>query len=260
MSDPSPPQITVDLSGQTALVTGASRGIGRAIAQSLSRCGAKVACVARSEEKLKETVDAITSNGGTAMAIPCDVTRREDVDRVVEQVVEQWEKLDILVNNAGITRDTLLPRMDDEQFDEVIRTNLRGTFLFTRAATLKMMSKRYGRVINVASVSGIRGNKGQTNYSASKGGVIAFTRSVAMEFAGRKITVNAVAPGFIETDMTATLGDLFKNEAKKRIPAKRIGLPEDVAECVLFLASPAASYITGQVITIDGGMSTGMPS
>jgi 3-oxoacyl-[acyl-carrier protein] reductase len=254
------PRVTVDLSGQTALVTGGSRGIGRAIALALARCGAKVACVARSEEKLKETVDAIAAAGGTALALPCDVTKRESVDRVVDQVAEKWGKLDILVNCAGITRDTLLPRMEDEQWDEVIATNVRGTFLFTRAATAKMMSKRYGRVINVSSVSGIRGNKGQTNYSASKAAVIGFTRSVALEFAGRNITVNAVAPGFIETDMTAALGDVFKDEAKKRIPAKRIGQPDDVAECVIFLASPAAGYITGQVVTIDGGMSVGMTS
>jgi 3-oxoacyl-[acyl-carrier protein] reductase len=257
---PSAPKVTVDLSGQTALVTGGSRGIGRAIALALTRCGAKVACVARSEDKLTETVDAITSAGGTALALTCDVTQRESVDRVVGQVIEKWGKLDILVNNAGITRDTLLPRMEDAQWDDVIATNVRGTFLFTRAATSQMMGKRYGRVINVSSVSGIRGNKGQTNYSASKAAVIGFTRSVALEFAGRNITVNAVAPGFIETDMTAALGDVFKEEAKKRIPAKRIGQPEDVAECVLFLASPAASYITGQTIAIDGGMSVGMTS
>lgn len=260
MPIPSAPKITVDLSGQTALVTGGSRGIGRAIALALARCGAKVACVARSEDKLKETVDAITAAGGTALALLCDVTQRESVDRVVGQVIEKWGKLDILVNNAGITRDTLLPRMEDAQWDDVIATNVRGTFLFTRAATSQMMGKRYGRVINISSVSGVRGNKGQTNYSASKAAVIGFTRSVALEFAGRSITVNAVAPGFIETDMTAALGDVFKDEAKKRIPAKRIGQPEDIAECVLFLASPAASYITGQVIAIDGGMSVGMTS
>jgi 3-oxoacyl-[acyl-carrier protein] reductase len=252
------PHITVDLSGQTAIVTGASRGIGRAIALALARSGAKVACVARGEDKLKETVDAITAAGGTAMALACDVTQRESVDQVVEKVVEAWGKLDILVNNAGITRDTLLPTMEDAQWDDVILTNLRGTFLFTRAATNKMFRKRYGRVINVSSVSGIRGNKAQTNYSASKAGVIGFTRSAALEFAGRNVTVNAVAPGFVETDMTAVLGDVFKDEAKKRIPAKRLGQVGDVAECVLFLASPAASYITGQVIAIDGGMSVGM--
>jgi 3-oxoacyl-[acyl-carrier protein] reductase len=251
---PEPAQISVDLSGQTALVTGASRGIGRAIALALARCGAKVACAARDAAKLKETVDAISAAGGTAMALACDVTKRESVDEVVSKVATDWGRLDIVVNNAGITRDTLLPRMSDEHFDDVIATNLRGTFLFTRAATLVMMGQRYGRIINISSVSGIRGNKGQSNYSASKAGIIGFTQSVALELAGRNITVNAVAPGFIETEMTAILGDEFKDEARKRIPAKRLGQPEDVAECVLFLASRAASYITGQVITVDGGM------
>ena len=186
---PAAAHISVDLSGQTAIVTGASRGIGRAIALALARSGAKVACVARSEDKLKETVDAITAAGGTALALACDVTKRESVDQVVEKVVEAWGKLDILVNNAGITRDTLLPTMEDAQWDDVIQTNLRGTFLFTRAATSKMFRKRYGRVINVSSVSGIRGNKAQTNYSASKAGVIGF-----MEFPSTRCT--SPADGF----------------------------------------------------------------
>ncbi len=254
MAETAASQITVDLSGQAALVTGASRGIGRAIALSLGRCGAKVACVAHSEDKLRETVDAITAAGGTAVAIACDVTDKASVEAAVEKVVEQWGRLDILVNNAGVTRDTLLPRMQDEQWDEVMDTNVRGVFLFTRAATMKMMQQRYGRIINISSISGIRGNKGQTNYSASKAAIIGFGRSVALELAGRNVTVNSVAPGFIETEMTEALGDVFKAEAKKRIPAKRIGQPEDVAECVLFLASPAASYVTGQTITVDGGL------
>ncbi|MBI1903132.1 MAG: 3-oxoacyl-[acyl-carrier-protein] reductase [Planctomycetia bacterium] len=254
MPDPAPAQISVDLSGQTALVTGASRGIGRAIALALARCGAKVACVARDAAKLQETVAAIASAGGTALAVACDVTKRESVDEAVTKVTTDWGRLDIVVNNAGITRDTLLPRMSDEHFDDVIATNLRGTFLFTRAATLVMMGQRYGRIINISSVSGIRGNKGQSNYSASKAGIIGFTQSVALELAGRNITVNAVAPGFIETEMTSVLGDEFKDEARKHIPAKRLGQPEDVAECVVFLASRAASYITGQVMTVDGGM------
>ncbi|MGE0605721.1 MAG: 3-oxoacyl-[acyl-carrier-protein] reductase [Pirellulales bacterium] len=248
------PIITADLSGQVALVTGASRGLGRAIAQSLARCGARVGCVARNAEKLAETVALITAAGGQADALECDVTNGESVQKLVEDVAENWGGLHIMVNNAGITRDTLLPRMSDEQWDEVILTNLRGTFLFTRAATRVMMSARYGRVINISSVSGHTGNPGQANYSASKAGMIGFTKTVAKELAGRKVTVNAVAPGFIETEMTAVLGDLIKDEAKKRIPAKRLGQPEDIAEAVLFLASPAASYITGQTLTVDGGM------
>jgi 3-oxoacyl-[acyl-carrier protein] reductase len=254
MADAAPSLISVDLSGQHALVTGASRGLGRAIAAALARCGAKVACVARDTSKLAETVAAITAAGGQAEAFAGDVTSGQRVDELVNTICEQWGGLQILVNNAGITRDTLVPRMTDEQFDEVINTNLRGAFLFTRAVTRPMMQARYGRIINISSVSGLVGNPGQANYSASKAGLIGFTRTVAKELAGRKVTVNAVAPGFIETEMTQVLADLIKDEAKKRIPAKRLGKPEDVAEAVVFLASPAASYITGQVLTVDGGM------
>jgi 3-oxoacyl-[acyl-carrier protein] reductase len=248
------PKIDVDLNGQVALVTGASQGIGKAIAIALARCGARVACVARSEEKLKQTVADITEQGGNATAFPCDVTKSEEVTKLVEKIAEDWQRLDILVNNAGITRDTLIPRMADEQWDEVLNTNLRGAFLFTRAATRPMMSQRYGRIINISSVSGLMGNPGQANYSASKAGLIGMTRTVARELAGRKITVNAVAPGFIESEMTAALGDSIMGEVKTRIPAKRIGTTAEVAEAVVFLASRAAGYITGQVLTIDGGM------
>ena len=254
MAEPVLGQITTDLKGQAALVTGASRGLGRAIAESLARCGARVACVARDANKLAETVGAITAAGGQADAWTCDVNEGAKINELVDQVVEKYGGLQILVNNAGITRDTLLPRMEDAQWDEVILTNLRSTFLFTRAATLVMMRARYGRVINMASVSCLVGNPGQANYAASKAGIIGFTKTVAREFAGRNVTVNAVAPGFIVTDMTAALGELVNEEVKKRIPAKRIGRPEEVAEAVLFLASRAASYITGQVLTIDGGM------
>jgi 3-oxoacyl-[acyl-carrier protein] reductase len=162
--------------------------------------------------------------------------------------------LHILINNAGITRDTLMPAMTDEQWDDVINVNLRGTFLFSRAAVQRMMRKRYGRIINISSVSGLIGNAGQTNYSASKAGVIGMTRSLAKELAKRKVTVNAVAPGFIESDMTEKLGDTMLKEITKNIPAKRMGTPDDVSACVLFLASPAAAYVTGQVLTVDGGM------
>jgi 3-oxoacyl-[acyl-carrier protein] reductase len=250
------PRITVDLSGNAALVTGASRGLGRAIAVALARCGAAVACVARNEEKLRETAAAIESAGGRAIVLVGDVTDGEAVQRIVGAAVEQLGGLHILVNNAGITRDTLLPRMQDQQWDDVINSNLRGTFLFTRAATRPMMSQRYGRIINISSVSGLVGNPGQSNYSASKAGVIGFTRSVSRELAGRNITVNAIAPGFIETEMTDALGDTIREEVKKRIPAKRLGQPEDVAEAVLFLASAAAAYITGQVLTVDGGLTS----
>jgi 3-oxoacyl-[acyl-carrier protein] reductase len=246
--------IIVDLSEQTALVTGASRGIGRAIALALAGAGAKVACVARNVEKLNETVEAIRAAGGTAEVFACDVTSGEAVDKLIDDVVAKWGKLHILVNNAGVTRDTLVPRMSDDDWDTVLNTNLRGAFLFLRAASRQMMSQRYGRVINIASVSGLIGNPGQANYSASKAGMIGMTRTVAKELAGRKVTVNCIAPGFIESDMTAAMGDTILDEVKKRIPAKRMGKPEEIGWTALFLASPAASYITGQTITVDGGL------
>ncbi|MGH7194150.1 MAG: 3-oxoacyl-[acyl-carrier-protein] reductase [Candidatus Saccharimonadales bacterium] len=246
--------LPIDLAGQTALVTGASRGLGQAIAVALGRAGARVACVARNRQKLDETVAAITAAGGTAAAFECDVAQSVSVQQVVEAVLEQWQRLDVLVNNAGITRDTLIPRMQDDQWDDVINTNLRGAFLFTRASARPMMQARYGRIINIASVSGLMGNPGQANYSASKAGLIGMTRTVARELAGRKVTVNAIAPGFIESDMTAALGDSILGDVKTRIPAKRLGRPEEIADAVLFLASSASSYITGQVLTIDGGL------
>jgi 3-oxoacyl-[acyl-carrier protein] reductase len=256
MARPSLPtgELSVDLKGQVALVTGASRGIGRGIALALGKAGANVACVARSVDGLKDTVGAITAAGGSAEAFECDVTNGASIDSVVEQVEKKFGGLHILVNNAGITRDGLLARMSDADWDDVINTNLRGTFLFTRAASRLMMSARYGRIINVASVSGtMMGNPGQANYSASKAAVHGFTRTVAKELAGRNVTANTVAPGFIESDMTAKLGN-FMEEVLKRIPAKRIGQPSDIANAVLFFAAPTSSYVTGQLLAVDGAM------
>ena len=246
--------LSADLSGQVAMVTGASQGLGQTIALRLGENGAKVICVARNAEKLSETVNQIKAAGGDAVAVACDVTDRAAIEKLFEQVETEFKRLDILVNNAGITRDTLLPRMTDTQWDEIIASNLTSCFVFCRAATRVMMGQRYGRIINMSSVSGLIGNAGQTNYSATKAGMIGFTRSLSKELAKRKITVNAVAPGFIESDMTRALGDAVTDEVKKRIPANRLGQADDVAACVLFLASKAASYVTGQVLTVDGGM------
>jgi 3-oxoacyl-[acyl-carrier protein] reductase len=249
-----PGRITVDLSDQVALVTGAGRGIGRLIAQSLAAAGAKVASVDVGAENLTETVTAIRNAGGAAEQFICDVTNSGRVNEVVDEVVKLWGGLHILVNNAGITRDNVLLRMKDDQWDAVINVNLRGTFLFTRAAARPMIKSRRGRIINMASVCGLMGNPGQANYSASKAGVIGLTRTVARELASRNITVNAIAPGFIATDMTAALGAEIIEQIRKETPLGRLGEPQDVADAVLFLASAAASFITGHVLTVDGGL------
>jgi 3-oxoacyl-[acyl-carrier protein] reductase len=249
-----PKRLQVDLAGQVAIVTGASQGLGRSIAEALAAAGAAVALVARSADKLADVAAGITAAGGRAEAFPCDVTKGEDIQRVVDAVVEKLGRLDILVNNAGVTRDTLLPRMSDEEWDQVLTTNLRAPFLFMRAASRPMMQQRYGRIVNVASVSGLIGNPGQANYSASKAGLVGLTRTVAKELAGRKITVNAVAPGFIASDMTAALGPALLDEVKKRVPAKRLGEAWEIAEAVLFLAAPSSGYITAQTLVVDGGL------
>lgn len=243
------------LDGKTALVTGASRGIGRAVALKLASEGAKVAInFAGSTAKAEAVKQEIEANGGEAILVQADVSDAEAVEAMVAKVQEAFGTIDILVNNAGITRDGLLMRMKEEDFDAVINTNLKGVFHVTKVVSKLMMKKRTGRIVNMASVVGLTGNAGQTNYAAAKAGVIGFTKSAARELAGRGITVNAVAPGFIHTDMTDAMPEKAKDATLATIPLKRIGEPEDIANAVLFLASDYASYITGQVLAVDGGM------
>ena len=247
-------RIIVDLSDQVAIVTGAARGLGQLIAGDLAAAGAKVACVDVNADLLGEAVQGIAAGGGTCAAFSCDVTDSQRVGEVVGEVVKKWGGLQILVNNAGITRDNFVMRMKDDEWDSVLNINLKGTFFFIRAAAKPMMKGRRGRIINMASVSGLMGNPGQANYSASKAGVIGLTRTVSRELAKRNITVNAVAPGFIATDMSAKLSEEILGEIKERTPLKRLGHPQDIADAVLFLASEAASFITGHVLTVDGGL------
>ena len=243
------------LDGKTALVTGASRGIGRAVALRLAEEGARVAINYAGNVKAAEEVKAsIEAAGGTAILCQADVADSAAVEAMVAAVAKEFGTIDILVNNAGITRDTLLIRMKDEDFAKVLDTNLKGVFYCTKAVSKLMMKKRAGRIVNMASVVGLVGNAGQTNYAAAKAGVIGFSKSAAKELASRGITVNVVAPGFIGTDMTAGLPESVKEKMLTDIPLGRMGEPEDVANAVLFLASDQASYITGQVVNVDGGM------
>jgi len=244
---------------QTALVTGGSRGIGRQIVHSLASGGAKVAFVYRGNKEAADSLVAeVNAAGGTAMALQGDVAEPTTAPKCIAAVLEAWERLDILVNNAGVIRDGLFVRMDDEAWRTVLATNLEGTFRFCRGAIEQMaLRQRYGRIINVSSVAAEYVNAGQTNYAASKGAVNAFTRALAVEVAGRNVTVNAVAPGFIETDMSEAVRNKAGDFIKKVIPMKRVGKPEEIAQVVAFLAGPAAAYITGQVITVDGGLSLG---
>lgn len=244
-----------NLEGKTAIVTGGARGIGRAISVKLASEGANVViCDIVIAEAAEETVKLIEAEGVKAAAIKADVTSPEDAENLFKQAVELFGKVDILVNNAGVTRDNLLMKMKEEEFDLVISTNLKGTYNMMKAAARPMMKARYGRIVNISSVVGIYGNAGQVNYSASKAGVIGMTKSLAKELGSRGITCNAVAPGFIETDMTKVIPEDIKAEMLKSIALGRAGQPEDVAKVVAFLASDEAEYVTGQVVEVAGGM------
>lgn len=242
------------LQNQVAVVTGAGRGIGRAIALKFASEGADVACVSRTFENAEKVASEIRALGRKAWAYAIDVADTNAVNTAADKILADASRADILVNNAGITRDGLLMRMSDEDWDVVINTNLKGAFAFTRAFSRVFIKQRSGRIINVASVIGLIGNAGQCNYAASKAALIGFTKSAAREMASRTITVNALAPGFIETDMTAVLNDELKAKLLEQIPMKSFGKADDIANAALFLASPAARYITGQVLTVDGGM------
>jgi len=245
------------LTGKVAIVTGGSRGIGRAVSLRLAREGADVAVVfAGNREKAEAVVGEIQEMGRRSVAIQADVSQADQVDAMVKQVIEAFGRIDILVNNAGITRDNLLLRLKEEDWDAVLSTNLKGVFLCTKAVTRQMMKQRFGRIINISSVVGLIGNPGQANYVAAKAGVIGLTKTAARELASRGITVNAIAPGFIETDMTAVLGEETREQMLGQIPLGRFGSAEDVAGAVAFLASDDAAYITGQTLNVDGGMVT----
>ena len=244
------------LAQKTALVTGASRGIGRAIALSLAGAGARVAVNYRADEAgAEETCAAVRQEGGEALAVKADVGVAEEVADMLETVRERLGDIDILVNNAGNTRDGLLVRMSDEDWDQVVETHLRGAFLLSRAVLRPMLRRRSGRIVNITSVAGIVGNPGQANYSAAKAGLIGFTRSLAREIGSRQVTVNAVAPGLVATAMSDAIPEEARAALAERVPLGRVGTPEDVAAAVLYLVSPAAAYVTGSVLVVDGGLS-----
>jgi 3-oxoacyl-[acyl-carrier protein] reductase len=248
----------MSLNGRVALVTGGSRGIGRGIVEALAADGAKVAFVYHSNSAAAdEVVAGLTEKGQDALAFQADVRSKDAADKVIADVVEAWGSVDILVNNAGIIKDGLLAMMEAEQWQDVIDTNLTSVFNFCQAATRQMMSQRYGRIINMSSVAADVSNPGQANYAASKGGVEGFTRCIATELARRGVTANAVAPGFIQTDMTEAVVAAAGKEIKKKIPARRLGNPEDIANAVLFFAQESSSYVTGQILKVDGGLTLG---
>lgn len=243
------------LNDSVAIVTGSGRGIGRAIALELAEAGAKVVVnYAGRADKAEETVEMIREAGGECLAVQADVSQTVDVDRLIKTTLDHFGKINILVNNAGITRDSLLLRMKEADWDAVLATNLKGVFLCTKAVSKGMLKQRSGVIVNISSVVGLSGNAGQANYAAAKAGIIGFSKSIAKEFASRGIRVNAVAPGYISTDMTENLAEGMQAEVLRAIPLGRLGKPEDIAKVVRFLVSPEASYITGQTLCVDGGM------
>ena len=247
--------MTLDLSGQTALVTGGSRGIGRAIVETLARAGAKVAFTYRSStDEAEALVQALAADGTEAMAIRSDAGDVSDAESVVKRITEAWGRLDVLVNNAGITRDRLMLRMSEDDWDSVIDTNLKSVFGYSKAAYMVMMRQKSGRIVNMSSIVGVTGNAGQTNYGASKAGIIGFSKSLARELGSRGVTVNVVAPGYVETDMTSAMPDSAREAMLGGVPLGRSAQPSEIASAVLFLASPAAAYITGHVLVVDGGL------
>ena len=242
-----------NLKNKIAIVTGASQGIGKIIAFELAKSGAHVVCISRNKKAIESTVDEITQNNGKASSFPCDVSDSDAFMKIILEIIEKNDKIDILVNNAGITRDSILVRMSNEDWDDVINTNLKGAFSCTKAVVRYMMKNKFGRIINITSIVGLTGNAGQANYAASKAGLIGMTKSIAKEVASRGITANCIAPGWIETSMTDILNEEVKNKLLSQIPAGKIGSPDDIANTVIFLASDEAGYITGQTITVDGG-------
>lgn len=242
------------LTDKVAIVTGAAQGIGRAIAETLARHGADIVVADMDPGRAEETAAAVTQLGRRALTVKVNVANWDEVKGMADRVVKEWGKVDILVNNAGITRDGLLLRMREEDWNLVLQVNLTGTFYCTKAVLMPMTKQRYGRIVNIASIVGVMGNAGQANYAASKGAVIGFTKTAAREYAGRNVTVNAVAPGFIDTPMTQGLSPEVKDQLQKQIPLGRLGQPTDIAEAVRFLVSDEAGYITGQVLHVNGGM------